>query len=100
MSFSAGLHGWAFTLSTFAKMYASKFGTDESKMITKLWGDNFFDPTTKKWTTTQTDSKTCKRGFCQFCYEPIRQVCEVHREFYGRVSRHNFLDFLHKLVMF
>lgn len=44
VSFSAGLHGWAFTLSTFAKMYATKFGTDEAKMITKLWGDNFFDP--------------------------------------------------------
>lgn len=29
VSFSAGLHGWAFTLTTFAKMYASKFGTDE-----------------------------------------------------------------------
>jgi len=77
VSFSAGLHGWAFTLSTFAKMYAAKFGTDESKMITKLWGDNFFDPATKKWTTTMTDSKTCKRGFCQFCYEPIRQVIDL-----------------------
>ena len=50
VSFSAGLHGWAFTLTTFAKMYASKFGTDEARMITKLWGDNFFDPATKKWT--------------------------------------------------
>ena len=47
VSFSAGLHGWAFTLTTFAKMYAAKFGTDEAKMIQKLWGDNFFDPATK-----------------------------------------------------
>lgn len=39
VSFSAGLHGWAFTLTTFAKMYASKFGIDESKMIKKLWGE-------------------------------------------------------------
>lgn len=30
---------------------------------------------TKKWTSKQTDSKTCKRGFVQFCYEPIKQVC-------------------------
>jgi hypothetical protein len=50
VSFSAGLHGWAFTLTTFAKMYAAKFGTDEQKMMEKLWGDNFFDPATKKWT--------------------------------------------------
>uniref|UniRef100_A0A803NVR3 Tr-type G domain-containing protein n=1 Tax=Cannabis sativa TaxID=3483 RepID=A0A803NVR3_CANSA len=33
VAFSAGLHGWAFTLTNFAKMYASKFGVDESKMM-------------------------------------------------------------------
>jgi elongation factor 2 len=77
VSFSAGLHGWAFTLTTFAKMYASKFGTDEAKMMEKLWGENFFDPATKKWTKKPTDSKTCKRGFVQFCYEPIKQVINL-----------------------
>lgn len=77
VSFSAGLHGWAFTLTTFARMYASKFGTDEARMITKLWGDNFFDPATKKWTTKQTDSPSCKRGFVQFIYEPIKQIIEL-----------------------
>ncbi|KAL5712158.1 pre-tRNA nuclear export protein [Ranunculus cassubicifolius] len=29
VAFSAGLHGWAFTLTNFAKMYASKFGVNE-----------------------------------------------------------------------
>lgn len=38
----------------------------------KLWGDNFFDPATKKWTNKPTGSATCKRGFCQFIYEPIK----------------------------
>jgi hypothetical protein len=56
-------------------MYAAKFGTDEQKMMEKLWGDNFFDPATRKWTKKATDSKTCVRGFVQFCYNPIRQVC-------------------------
>lgn len=74
MSFSAGLHAWAFTLTTFAQMYAAKFGTDEQKMMEKLWGDNFFDPATRKWTKKATDSKTCQRGFVQFCYNPIKQV--------------------------
>lgn len=74
VSFSAGLHGWAFTLTTFAKMYASKFGVDEASMIKRLWGDQFFDPATKKWTSRQTDSATCKRGFVQFIYQPIQQV--------------------------
>jgi hypothetical protein len=95
VSFSAGLHAWAFTLTTFAQMYAAKFGTAESKMMEKLWGDNFFDPATKKWTKKATDSKTCQRGFVQFCYNPIKQVrpttapsqytsCELQR------SRHLF----------
>ncbi|KAG0546766.1 hypothetical protein BDA96_01G022200 [Sorghum bicolor] len=37
-------------------------------------GENFFDPATKKWTTKNTGSPTCKRGFVQFCYEPIKQI--------------------------
>ncbi|KAH7861500.1 hypothetical protein Vadar_026977 [Vaccinium darrowii] len=55
-------------------MYASNFGVDESKMMERLWGENFFDPATKKWTTKNTGSATCKRAFVQFCYEPIKQI--------------------------
>ena len=32
------------------------------KMMEKLWGDNFFDPTTKKWTKKHTGAASCKRG--------------------------------------
>ncbi|KAK8712251.1 hypothetical protein V6N13_147492 [Hibiscus sabdariffa] len=74
VAFSAGLHRWAFTLSNFAKMYAKKFNFDESKMVERLWGENFFDTATKKWTTKNTGSATCKRGFVQFCYEPIKKI--------------------------
>ncbi|KAK9937516.1 hypothetical protein M0R45_014298 [Rubus argutus] len=74
VAFSAGLHGWAFTLTNFAKMYAEKFKVDEAKMMERLWGENFFDPATKKWTSKNTGSPSCKRGFVQFCYEPIKQV--------------------------
>jgi len=75
--FSAGLHNWAFTLTVFSNMYASKFGVEPARMMEKLWGDNFFDPTTKKWTKKATGAKTCKRGFVQFCYEPIRMVIDA-----------------------
>jgi elongation factor 2 len=77
VSFSAGLHGWAFTLTSFAKLYAAKFGVEESKMMQKLWGDNFFDPKTKKWTKKHTGAESCKRGFVQFVYNPIRTVIEA-----------------------
>jgi elongation factor 2 len=74
--FSAGLHGWAFTLTSFAKIYAKKFGVEEKKMMEKLWGDNFFDPATRKWTKRDTGAETCKRGFVQFVYDPIKTIIE------------------------
>eukprot|EP00246_Nothoceros_aenigmaticus_P000339 TRINITY_DN104_c0_g1_i5.p1 TRINITY_DN104_c0_g1~~TRINITY_DN104_c0_g1_i5.p1 ORF type:complete len:844 (-),score=211.68 TRINITY_DN104_c0_g1_i5:290-2821(-) len=77
VAFSAGLHGWAFTLTSFAKMYAAKFQVDEKKMMERLWGENFFDPKTKKWTTKNTGSPTCLRGFVQFIYEPIKQIINI-----------------------
>jgi elongation factor 2 len=77
VAFSAGLHGWAFTLTNFAKMYASKFNVDEKKMMERLWGENYFDPATKKWTTKSTGSPTCQRGFVQFVYNPIKQIINI-----------------------
>ncbi|KAK9915055.1 hypothetical protein WJX75_004191 [Coccomyxa subellipsoidea] len=77
VSFSAGLHGWAFTLTVFADLYAKKFGVERVKMMEKLWGDNFFDPATKKWTKKDTGAASCKRGFVQFVYDPIKTIIEA-----------------------
>ncbi|GJR25089.1 elongation factor 2 [Tanacetum coccineum] len=70
VAFSTGIHGWAVTLNHFAKLYAFKFGIDEAKMMEMLWDDNFYDPKTKEWTTKNTGSGSCKRGFLQYVYEP------------------------------
>ncbi|KAJ0748510.1 putative small GTP-binding protein [Helianthus annuus] len=77
VAFSAGLHGWAFTLTGLAKMYASRYSVDESKLLERLWGENYYDPITKKWTKKNTGSGTCKRGFVQFCYDPIKEVINM-----------------------
>lgn len=53
--FSAGLHGWAFTLPQFAKMYAKKFGVDLTKMSERLWGAN---PNPQTRTTPETQTRT------------------------------------------
>jgi len=76
VAFSAGLQGWAFTLSKFARTYAKKFGVDEKKMIERLWGDNFFDAEGKKWTSNNSSStgKPLSRAFCKFILEPISQI--------------------------
>ena len=54
VGFGSGLHGWGFTVQKFANMYASKFGISRQKMMQKLWGDNYFDQTTKKWYVSNT----------------------------------------------
>lgn len=76
VAFGSGLHGWAFTLRRWASLYASKFGVDENKMMSRLWGDNYYDPEAKKWVTNATSEtgKSLKRGFAQFVLAPIIQL--------------------------
>eukprot|EP01013_Petalomonas_cantuscygni_P013048 TRINITY_DN2718_c0_g1_i1.p1 TRINITY_DN2718_c0_g1~~TRINITY_DN2718_c0_g1_i1.p1 ORF type:complete len:856 (-),score=251.48 TRINITY_DN2718_c0_g1_i1:584-3115(-) len=79
VAFGSGLQSWAFTLGKFAKIYSKKFGIAEDKLVQKLWGDNYFSPTEKKWTTAgATDAgKKLTRAFCQFIWEPIRQLFDA-----------------------
>jgi len=76
VAFSAGRQGWAFTLRDFARMYAKNGGMSEDRLMEKLWGENYYDPETKKWTSSSTSAsgKTLQRGFCQFILDPISQI--------------------------
>lgn len=69
VSFGSGLHGWAFTIETFARIYAKKFGVDKEKMMQRLWGDCFFNP--KKKTFSNKKDEDVNRAFCQFIMDPI-----------------------------
>lgn len=77
VAFGSALFGWAFTLTRFARIYASKFNVDFDKMMNKLWGDNFYDAKGKKWKVDQEadDGTTLKRCFVQFIMEPIVRLC-------------------------
>ena len=76
VAFGSGLHGWAFTLRQFALRYAKKFGVDKTKMMERLWGDNYFNPKTKKWTKNDTDADGNKleRAFNMFVLDPIYRI--------------------------
>lgn len=74
VAFSAGLHGWAFTLSRFARMYSKKFGTETEKMTQRLWGDSFFNKKEKKWTKRESDGTV--RAFCEFVIRPIKRIID------------------------
>jgi len=79
VAFGSGLHGWAFTLRQFATRYSKKFGVDKEKMMAKLWGDNYFNPATKKWTTKGTvdGGKPLDRAFNSFVLDPIFKIFDA-----------------------
>lgn len=79
VGFGSGLHGWGFTISKFATSYAKKFGVAKEKMMQKLWGNNFFDHKSKKWTSKHVgaDGKKLERGFCSFILKPISTLFEA-----------------------
>jgi elongation factor 2 len=73
VGFGSGLHSWGFSITIFAERYSAKFGVPKAKLMTKLWGDNYYNTDKNKWTSKQfgEDGKQYKRGFCQFILEPI-----------------------------
>ncbi|CAM9687748.1 unnamed protein product [Chrysoparadoxa australica] len=79
VAFGSGLHQWGFTLKKFAQIYAAKFGTQEDKMMGKLWGDWYFDAEGKKWKKTSDNGKF-ERAFCQFIMTPICKMFEAIME--------------------
>mmetsp|Transcript_17611 Transcript_17611/g.20381 ORF Transcript_17611/g.20381 Transcript_17611/m.20381 type:complete len:866 (+) Transcript_17611:111-2708(+) len=87
VAFGSGLHQWAFTLKRFAKTYGSKFGVSEEKMMTKLWGDWYFDAERKVWTTSDKNG-ALERAFCQFIATPITTLFEaIMNEKHGKVKK-------------
>jgi len=76
VAFGSGLHQWGFTLKKFATIYAAKYGTDEERMMQKLWGNWFFDAAGKKWVQNDKGG-TLKRAFCQFIMEPITRMFDA-----------------------
>merc|ERR1719410_3392074 len=71
VGFGSGLHAWGFTLNDFAKMYSSKFGLSEEKLMKKLWGENYWSAAEGKWVKKNTTGSML-RGFEQFILKPMR----------------------------
>jgi len=83
VAFGSGLHGWAFTLRQFAVRYSKKFGVDREKMMQRLWGENYFNTATKKWSKTGQDEngKPLERAFCTFVLDPIFKLFDAIMNF-------------------
>lgn len=73
----SALHGWGFTLFTFAKMYATKFKVKKDKMLERLWGNNFYDAKAGKYSTDPEDN--LPRAVCVLALDPIMKLANsVH----------------------
>mmetsp|Transcript_27965 Transcript_27965/g.39288 ORF Transcript_27965/g.39288 Transcript_27965/m.39288 type:complete len:831 (-) Transcript_27965:90-2582(-) len=79
VGFGSGLHGWAYTLKQFAEMYASKFKIEVSKMMARMWGNQFYNAKTKKWNKTGGDGYV--RGYVQFILNPIYTLFDAVMKF-------------------
>ena len=79
VAFGSGKDRWGFTLRKFAKLYAAKFGVAEEKLMDKLWGENYYDTDTNKWTifSISDSGKLLKRGFVKFVMEPILKLTQI-----------------------
>jgi len=75
VGFGSGLHGWAFTLKQFAEMYADKFKIDVAKLMNRLWGENYFNPTTKKWAKSKEADN--KRSFNMYVLDPLYKIFDA-----------------------
>lgn len=91
VGFGSGLHGWAFTLKQFSEMYAEKFKIDVVKLMTRLWGESFFNTKTKKWSKQKEPDN--KRSFCMYVLDPIYKVY-----FFGSTSIWYIWFFWHNSV--
>lgn len=74
VAFGSGLHGWAFTLVQFAARYSKMFGVDKTKLMGRLWGEHYFNPTTKKWSTK---GDPADRAFNVFVLYPIYKLFDA-----------------------
>jgi elongation factor 2 len=54
-------------------MYSEIFKIDKKALVKKLWGDNYYDASQKKWTSSDvgSDGKKLKRAFVEFIMDPI-----------------------------
>ena len=65
---------WAFTLRSFAQMYADTYGNlDVEGFATRLWGDIYFSDEKRKFTRKQADPEQ-NRTFVHFILEPLYKL--------------------------
>lgn len=75
VAFGSARDDWAFTISTFARLYSQKFNLEVKKLEIKLWGDNYYDIEARTWIdSSKAADSSCRRSFCMFILNPIAKL--------------------------
>ncbi|KAL2826780.1 elongation factor 2 [Aspergillus cavernicola] len=78
IAFSSLLHGWAVNIPQLAARYGRKFRINPGKLAKRLWGDNFYDTNTKRWSSQRYhQGVTLERGFNMFILDPIFKIYDA-----------------------
>lgn len=83
--FASAQHCWCFTLESFARVYGEDAarkgsgGVDAKALGKRLWGDVYFDSSTRKFgrappPPTGAKQKRCQRSFVEFVLEPLYKI--------------------------
>ncbi len=71
--FCSGFDLWAFTLGSISAKLMFRLNTNDSDLIQKLWGDNYYNEATKQWC----QDNSIPRAFCKYALEPIYNLYEL-----------------------
>lgn len=74
VAFACSTMNWCFTLQSFARTYADTYPQiDTNEFALRLWGDVFFNPTSRKFTRKGVE-ENARRTFVRFVLEPIYKL--------------------------
>lgn len=73
--FASSVHGWSFSLGSFASLYADFHNVpiDTVEFAKRLWGEAYFDPRSRRF-KKRPPYPDCSRSFVQFILEPLYKI--------------------------
>ncbi|KAJ3358476.1 Cytoplasmic GTPase/eEF2-like protein (ribosomal biogenesis) [Allomyces javanicus] len=76
--FASAIHGWAFRIQYFARLYAAKLKIKEEQLLKFLWGEYYLDPKTKRvLLPKQLKGRDLKPLAVQFIFDNVWAIYEA-----------------------
>ncbi|KAI9155923.1 Cytoplasmic GTPase/eEF2-like protein (ribosomal biogenesis) [Blastocladiella emersonii ATCC 22665] len=76
--FASAIHGWAFRIQYFAKLYAAKLKLNEATLLRFMWGEYYLEPKTKRiLQPSQLKGRDLKPLAVQFMLDNVWRIYEA-----------------------